>query len=227
MPSIAIVGAGPGMGLAIARTFGSRGYDVALIARNRAKLDDLAGRLTAEGITAAAFPADVLDHDALTQALKDAATRFGGIDVLEHSPSPGNGSINSMTLTSPSQTSPSDVQGWIDFLLHSAITATQAVLPAMREAGAGTLLFTNGAGAIDPNPMLGNVNPAQAALRNWVLNLHKELAGTGIQAAHVAIGVWIGAGGPPEIPTGEAEDIAPLYWDLHTQRDEAERVFTG
>jgi NAD(P)-dependent dehydrogenase (short-subunit alcohol dehydrogenase family) len=119
------------------------------------------------------------------------------------------------------------VQGWIDFLLHSAITATQAVLPAMREAGAGTLLFTNGAGSVDPNPMLGNVNPAQAALRNWVLNLHKELAGTGIQAAHVAIGVWIGAGGPPEIPTGEAEDIAPLYWDLHTQRDEAERVFTG
>ncbi|MDX3642012.1 SDR family oxidoreductase [Streptomyces sp. MB09-02B] len=227
MPSIAIVGAGPGMGLAIARTFGSRGYDVALIARNRAKLDDLVGRLTAEGITAAAFPADVLDHDALTQALKDAATRFGGIDVLEHSPSPGNGSINSVTLTSPSQTSPSDVQGWIDFLLHSAITATQAVLPAMREAGAGTLLFTNGAGSVDPNPMLGNVNPAQAALRNWVLNLHKELAGTGIQAAHVAIGVWIGAGGPPEIPTGEAEDIAPLYWDLHTQRDEAERVFSG
>ncbi|MFF9035860.1 SDR family NAD(P)-dependent oxidoreductase [Streptomyces sp. NPDC014892] len=227
MPSIAIVGAGPGMGLAIARTFGSRGYDVALIARNRAKLDDLVGRLTAEGITAAAFPADVLDHDALTQALKDAATRFGGIDVLEHSPSPGNGSIDSMGLTSPSQTSPSDVQGWIDFLLHSAIVATQAVLPAMREAGAGTLLFTNGAGSVDPNPMLGNVNPAQAALRNWVLNLHKELAGTGIQAAHVAIGVWIGAGGPPEIPTGEAEDIAPLYWDLHTQRDEAERVFTG
>ncbi|MEU6913837.1 SDR family NAD(P)-dependent oxidoreductase [Streptomyces olindensis] len=227
MPSIAIVGAGPGMGLAIARTFGSRGYDVALIARNRAKLDDLVGRLTAEGITAAAFPADVLDHDALTQALKDAATRFGGIDVLEHSPSPGNGSINSMTLTSPSQISPSDVQGWIDFLLYSAITATQAVLPAMREAGAGTLLFTNGAGSVDPIPMLGNVNPAQAALRNWVLNLHKELAGTGIQAAHVAIGVWIGAGGPPEIPTAEAEDIAPLYWDLHTQRDEAERVFTA
>ncbi|WP_133916568.1 SDR family NAD(P)-dependent oxidoreductase [Streptomyces sp. NBC_00582] len=223
MPSIAIVGAGPGMGLAIARTFGSQGYDVALIARNRDKLDDLVSRLTAEGITAAAFPADVLDHDALTQALKDAATRFGGIDVLEHSPAP---SFGSMTLTSPSHTSPSDVQGLIDLLLYSAITATQAVLPAMREAGAGTLLFTNGAGSVDPNPMLGNANAAQAALRNWVLNLHKELAGTGIQAAHVAIGVWIGAGSPPGVPTAEAEDIAPLYWDLHTQRDEAERVFT-
>ncbi|MGW2768868.1 SDR family NAD(P)-dependent oxidoreductase [Streptomyces sp. NPDC001275] len=73
----------PRYGPAIARTFGSHGFDVALIARNRDKLNDLVGQLDAEGITAAAFPADVLDHDALTQALKDTATRFGGIDVLE------------------------------------------------------------------------------------------------------------------------------------------------
>ncbi|MGW0202432.1 SDR family NAD(P)-dependent oxidoreductase [Nonomuraea sp. NPDC003201] len=223
MPSIAIVGAGPGVGLAIARTFGSRGFDVALIARNRDKLDDLVGQLDAEGITAAAFPADVLDHDALTQALKDATTRFGGIDVLEYSPA---GSIESMTLTAPSETDPSDVQWGMDFLLYGAIAATRAVLPAMREADAGTLLYTNGGGSVDPNPMLGNVNAAQAALRNWVLNLHKELAGTGVQAAHVAIGVWIGTDGPPGAPTASAEDIAPLYWDLHTRRDEVERVFT-
>ncbi|MEV0640969.1 SDR family NAD(P)-dependent oxidoreductase [Streptomyces sp. NPDC050619] len=223
MPSIAIVGAGPGMGAAIARTFGTRGFDVALIARNRAKLDILAGELAADGITAVAFPADVLDHDALTQALKDAATHFGGIDVLEYSPA---GTVTSMTLTTPSRTSPSDVQREMDFLLYGAIAATRAVLPAMREAGTGTLLYTSGAGSLDPIPMLGNVNAAQAALRNWVINLHKELADTDIQAAHVAIGVWIGAGGPPGAPTATAEEIAPLYWDLHTQRDEVERVFT-
>lgn len=76
MRTIAIVGAGPGMGLAIARTFGSRGFDVALVARNQAKLDDLVGTLEAEGITAAGFPADVRDHDASTQALKDAGARL-------------------------------------------------------------------------------------------------------------------------------------------------------
>ncbi|MFI8252393.1 SDR family NAD(P)-dependent oxidoreductase [Streptomyces filamentosus] len=223
MPSIAIVGAGPGMGLAIARVFGSHGFDVALLARNRDKLDDLVGRLAAEGVTAAAFPADVLDHGALTQALQDAATRFGGIDVLEYSP---GGSLASTPLTAPSGTGPSDVRWAMDVLLHGALAATRVVLPAMREAGAGTLLYTNGAGSVDPDPVLGNLNAAQAALRNWVLGLHKELAGTGVQAAHVAIGAWIGTGGPPGVPAAPAEEIASLYWDLHTQHDEAERVFT-
>lgn len=90
MTSIAIIGVGPQLGLAIARTFGSQGFDVALISRSRQKLDTLVGKLAAEGIDATAFPADVLDHDALGKALQDAAVKFGGIDVLEYSPSAGS-----------------------------------------------------------------------------------------------------------------------------------------
>lgn len=224
MTSIAIVGAGPQLGLAIARTFGSHGFDVALVARNRDKLDQLVGTLAAEGISAAAFPADVLDRDALTQALKDSAAHFGGIDVLEYSPV---GTIGSTALTTPTQTDPAHVQHEMEFQLYGAIAATQAVLAAMREAGAGTLLFTTGAGSIDPVPQVGNVNAAAAALRNWVINLHKELEGTGIQAAHVGIDVSIGMSVIPDFPTAQPEEISPVYWDLHTtKRDEAELVFS-
>ncbi|WP_435218478.1 SDR family NAD(P)-dependent oxidoreductase [Streptomyces sp. bgisy034] len=224
MTSIAIVGAGPQLGLAIARTFGTQGLNVALISRNRDKLDGLVTTLTAEGITAAAFPADVLDRDALTQALKDAATRFGSIDVLEYSPV---GTIGSTTLTTPTATQPSDVQHEMEFQLYGAITATQAVLPAMRETGAGTLLFTTGAGSIDPVPQVANVNAAAAALRNWAINLHKELDGTGIQAAHIGIDVSIGMSVVPGFPTAKPEQISPVYWDLHTtKRDQAELVFS-
>lgn len=65
----------------------------------------------------------------------------------------------------------------------------------MREAGAGTLLHTTGAGSLVPVPVpvpvVGNVNAAAAALRNWAVNRHKELDGTGIQAAHIGIDVSI------------------------------------
>jgi NAD(P)-dependent dehydrogenase (short-subunit alcohol dehydrogenase family) len=80
--------------------------------------------------------------------------------------------------------------------LYGAVTATQAVLPAMLENGAGTLLFTTGGGAINPYPMLAATNMAQAALRNWVFNLHNTLSDQGVFAANVAINVFIGASAP-------------------------------
>ncbi|MFF2331072.1 MULTISPECIES: SDR family NAD(P)-dependent oxidoreductase [unclassified Streptomyces] len=221
MPTIAVVGAGPGMGLAIARTFGAKGFDVALIARNAERLDGFAGRLAAEGITAKGFPADVLDRDSLAKALADAAEHFGTIDVLEYSP----GGPEPKFLT-PTKATPENVDLQMQYLVYGAMAATAAVLPAMRAAGAGTLLFTTGAGSVDPTPMLGDINTAGAALRNWAINLHKELEPEGIQAAHVAIGVWIGDRAPEGAPAATADQISPVYWDLHTHRDQAERVFT-
>ncbi|MGI5320889.1 SDR family NAD(P)-dependent oxidoreductase [Actinomadura nitritigenes] len=226
MSVIAIVGAGPGMGLAIARTFGHKAFDVALISRTQDRLDALAAQLGDEGITAAGFAADVMDRPSLTAALQAAAARFGGIDVLEYSPAP-HSPVPGLDPAVPSQVTVDNLQPQIDYNLYGAITATAAVLPAMRKAGAGTLLFTTGGGSVNPIPMLGNVNAAAAALRNWVINLHAELAADGVQAAHVAIGTWIGGGGPEGIPSATPEQIAPLYWDLHTSRDQAEILFTG
>jgi NAD(P)-dependent dehydrogenase (short-subunit alcohol dehydrogenase family) len=220
MPTIAIVGAGPGMGLAIAKLFGSKGFQVALLARNPDNLDKLVGELSAAGVTAAAFPADIMQHDGLTAALRDAAAHFGGIDVLEYSPAVHTPAAG-FNPVSPSASTVADLQPMLEYNLYGA------VLPAMRDAAAGTLLFTTGGGSINPIPMFGNINPAQAALRNWAINLHNELAGTGVYAGHVAIGVWIGDGAPEGFPSASADQIAPVYWDLHSSRDAAEHLFTA
>jgi NAD(P)-dependent dehydrogenase (short-subunit alcohol dehydrogenase family) len=226
MPTIAIVGAGPGMGLAIARVFGAKGFQVALLARNPDNLDKLVGELSAAGVTAAAFPADVMERDGLTQALHDAAAHFGGIEVLEYSPAVHTPAAG-FNPVSPSATTVADLQPQIEYNLYGAVTAARAVLPAMRDAGAGTLLFTTGGGSVHPVPMLGNINAAHAALRNWAINLHNELAGSGVYAAHVAIGAWIGDGGPAGVPSATADQIAPVYWELHSSRDAAEHLFTA
>ncbi|QKW35644.1 SDR family NAD(P)-dependent oxidoreductase [Actinomadura sp. NAK00032] len=226
MPTLAIVGAGPGLGLAIARTFGSRGFDVALVARTKEKLETLADQLGREGVTAAGFPADILDRASLIDALDAARARFGGIDVLEYSPAP-HSPVPGLTVAAPSQVTVDNLQPMIEYGFYGAVTAAQTVLPAMREAGSGTLLFTTGGGSVDPVPMFGNANAAQAALRNWVINLSKELAGSGVHAAHVAVNVWIGGGGPEGGPTATPEQIAPLYWDLYENRDRSEAVFNA
>ena len=67
--------------------------------------------------------------------------------------------------------------------------------------------------------MFGNVAPATAWLRNWAHGLHAALASRGVQVGHVAIAAWIRQEG------ATPEAIAPLYWELHTKRDEVEKVF--
>src|SRR5215469_2520006 len=218
MPTIAIVGAGPGMGLSIARVFGGHGFQVALISRSKPKLDNLVAQLGETGITSAAFPADVADLPALTAALEQAAARFGAIDVLEYSPYGG------LVVVNPEQVTVDNLRAQIEHLLYGAVTATRAVLPAMLETGAGTLLFTTGGGAINPYPMLATMNMAQAALRNWVRNLHNTLADRGVHAAIVAINLLPATTAPEGVPHAAPDDIAQVYWDLHTRRDRPEHL---
>ena len=221
MPRVAIVGAGSGLGLSIAKVYGGHSFEVALIARHKDALDTLVAQLAASGITAAAFPADVADRAALTEALQDAAARFGAIDVLEYSPYGG------LVWSSPLEVTVGNLQPQIEHHLYGAVTATQTVLPAMLEAGAGTLLFTTGGGAITPSPRLATMNIAQSALRNWVFNLNGVLADKGIYAASVAINVFIAANAPEGVPHAAPDDIAQVYWDLHTRRDQAEHLVTA
>ncbi|WP_460062216.1 SDR family NAD(P)-dependent oxidoreductase [Streptomyces sp. YKOK-I1] len=87
-PTIAVVGAGPGLGRAIARRFGAAGHPVALVSRDAGKLQSIADSLTAEGVTARVHPADITDvtddtdNKALTGALEAAVADLGRIGVL-------------------------------------------------------------------------------------------------------------------------------------------------
>jgi NADP-dependent 3-hydroxy acid dehydrogenase YdfG len=218
MSAIAIVGAGPGLGASLGKVFGTHGFDVALISRSKANLDALAAGLIEAGVTAEGFAADVADTASLTAALEAAAARFGRIDVLEFSPYAG------LVRVDPAEVTPDNLRPAIEELLYGAVAATQAVLPAMLEAGSGTLLYTTGGGAITPYPFLATLNAAQAALRNWVRNLHNTLAERGVYAGTVAVNAMIAASAPAGIPAIAPDDLAQAYWNLHIRRDHAEIV---
>lgn len=86
MPVIAIVGAGPGLGIQIAHAFGRKGFAVAMVARNAAKLDALVAELHDKGIDAAGFVGDINKPDTITEAFAAIKQRYGKVDVLEYSP---------------------------------------------------------------------------------------------------------------------------------------------
>lgn len=213
MPLITIIGAGPGLGLEIARAFGRRGFDVALVARTQSKLDSLAQTLEGEGITARGFAADISRPETVTAALRSITDALGPIDVLEFSPAdPSLAPVDVLEVTME------NLQPQLDFYLGGALNAVGAVLPGMIAAGEGTVLITTGGGSISPMPFLGNVNIAAAGLRNWALNLHNALQPKGVYVAHMGITALIGGGHPD----AEPEVIAEALARLHDERREPE-----
>jgi NAD(P)-dependent dehydrogenase (short-subunit alcohol dehydrogenase family) len=220
MPVLAIVGAGPGLGLAIARRFGREGFQVALISRTQSKLDALTAELAADGIEAAGFPGDVLDRPSLRMALGAAAERFGPVDVLEFSPAPSGGAPD-LAPADVTQVTEENIQRQVEYYVYGGVAAAQAVLPGMLERGRGTLLFTTGASSLLVFPQMGNIGVGSAGLRNYVLALNAALADKGVYAAHVPLATWIGSGGPETQP----DTIAEIYWELYNSRDQAERLY--
>lgn len=213
MPVIAIVGAGPGLGLEIARAFGGTGFAVALVARNADKLDHLVAELRAEGIQAAGFPGDITKPDTITEAFTRIKQRFGAIDILEFSPA--DQTLNAVGVLA---VTPETLQPQIDFYVTGAIHTVKQVVPDMIAAKSGTILITTGGGSITPVPALANINIAAAGLRNWTLNLHNELRSHGVYVAYIAISAWIGTGRPDAAP----EVIAQSYLKLYEARTDPE-----
>lgn len=220
--TIAVVGAGPGLGAAIARRFGTAGYSVALISRSTAKLDPIAAALREQGITAEVFPADVTDDVALTSALTAAADRLGRIGVLSYSPNATwdhtSGQLPDLAAlgyTSAPDTTAQSARSQFEIGVAGALTAAQAVLPAMRAAQDGALLFTTGMSAIVPMAMLGNAGIALAGLRNWATAVRADFGKDGVYVGHVSIGVPIipGAG------DGDPDLIADRWYQLARSRD--------
>jgi NAD(P)-dependent dehydrogenase (short-subunit alcohol dehydrogenase family) len=158
--SIVIVGAGPNLGAAIARRFGREGMPVGLVSRNREKLELLAEDLTQEGITADFAPADIRDATALSSAIGSLADRLGAIEVLEYSPVPAGEYMKPVL-----ETTVDDVHAALEFSVLGAVAAVTSVIGPMLERGSGTILFTTGGAALNPNPAVrgsGSPSPARS-----------------------------------------------------------------
>jgi short-subunit dehydrogenase len=208
--SIVIVGAGPNLGMAVARRFGREGFAVGLVSRTQSKLDDLAAQLGSEGITAKGAAADIRDSDALTAAIERLAGELGPVEVLEYSPLPAREFMKPIL-----ETTAEDIRGPLEFSIIGAVAAVQAVLGPMREAGRGTILYTTGGAAINPYPLRAGVGISFAGEVAYARMLHDELKGRGIHVAHTAIGGRIAPGADHE-----PDHVAEVLWRHHTERSD-------
>lgn len=208
MTTIAIIGAGPGLGQATARRFGREGFSVALISRTQSNVDRLAAELAADGVTARGYAANVRDTQALRAVLDAATADLGPIEVLQYSPVPAKEFMKPVL-----DTAAEELVGPVEQSVYGPVTAVQHVLPGLRELGYGTILLINGGSAVTPNENVTGTSVAFAAESAYGQMLHDALAPEGIHVAQLIIPKGIGGGEPDHEPDALADRIFSLHRD--------------
>ncbi len=125
-----VTGASSGIGKATALALHEEGASVALLARRREKLTELARRITDEGGRAHVVETDVADESRARRAVDEAAAALGGIDVL----------VNNAGLGRMDRILEASAQDWrtmLDTNVMGLLQCTHAALPHLLESAEG------------------------------------------------------------------------------------------
>ena len=223
--SIAVFGAGPGLGHAVARRYAQAGYDVVLVARRREPLELLARELTETHASATThvITADLSDTDAIPALAERIRAEVGHLNALYYAPTPEDGFVPAADLT------PQRAQAFMPLVFYSMVALVQEFLPHMLEQGDGAILTAQGGSTVHGLPNMSGPSPAQAAQRNYLQALHAEVAEKGVYVGMLYIGAAIensafhaelerakAAGDPVwEMPTVSPEHLANVLWSMH------------
>jgi NADP-dependent 3-hydroxy acid dehydrogenase YdfG len=175
---LVVVGAGPGVGAAVARRFAREGYAVALVARSAGPLEALGAELEESGATALWAAVDITDQKALEAAITGFVEQLGHIDVLHFNPSV-------FRHADPLHLSAEELLEDVHVGTAALLTAVQAARPAL---GPGARVTVTGSMAADrPWHEACSLGMQKAALRNLVLSLDTTLAPAGVRAASLTV----------------------------------------
>jgi short-subunit dehydrogenase len=220
-PICVVAGVGPGMGLAIAERFAREGFDIALMARDEARLAGVARQMAQlHQVRVHAIVLDLADVTSIAPAFARVRNELGDPTVLIYNAARWH-EMPAMNL--PPETFASD----LCLSVGAALACAQQVFPAMQIAGRGTLLFTGGGLALYPQYGKGvaSLTAGKSALRGLVYAMAGEVAEAGVHAATVTIS--------GNVQTASAFDpaaIAQHFWALYAQAPadwQVERVFDG
>ncbi|GAA4667757.1 SDR family NAD(P)-dependent oxidoreductase [Frondihabitans cladoniiphilus] len=171
---VVITGASSGIGAATARAASAAGARLVLAARREDRVQALAAELG----QAIAVRADVTDADDVARVAKAALDAYGRIDVLVNNAGQG-------LQATVEQLAVEDFRAVLDLNVVAPLAMMQAVLPAMRSRGAGSIVNVSSGTTFADVPGTGGYVASKIALERLSAIARNELEGTGIAVSTV------------------------------------------
>lgn len=213
----AVVGVGPGLGAAVARRFAREGYAVALLARREESLSGAREEIEAGGGTALPVTADATEAGSVAGAFETVRSELGDPEVLVYN-------AGAFQMGGILEITPEDFDDCLRANCSGALYAAQQTLPAMVEAGRGTVILTGATAALRGSARFSALATGKFALRALAQSMAREFGPQGIHVAHAIIDGQIetprlrqSAPDRDEATTLSPDAIAETYWRLHVQ----------
>ncbi len=210
-----VIGAGKGLGNAVARKFAAQGFSAILMCRSSEHLAEYRDTMRAEGLEVEAQTINAADQNTLAASLHQAMQIYGVPDVLFYNvgtttaDSELPGGLNANILR---QRFEGDVLG--------AWTCMKEICGDEFRQRKGAVLVTGGGLSLYPSADYLPLSMDKAALRAMVLALHPVFREQGMFLGSVQVCGLIG-GSEKYMP----EKIAERFWHLYESRAEAEIVY--
>ncbi len=210
-PCALIVGVGPGLSASLARIFAKDGYDIALAARDPAKIDGLV-----EETDARAYACDSSRDSEVAALFESIAGDFGVLDMVVYNPSfRTRGPITEIV--------PADVEKSLAITVFGAFLVGQAAARVMLPRGKGSIFFTGASAGVKGYVQSAPFAMGKFGLRGLAQSMARELAPQGIHVAHFVIDGGIR---PVDMTVDgdkmlEADAIAETYFHVHKQHRSA------
>lgn len=176
-----VTGASSGIGCEFARELAARGADLILVARDEARLTELAEELRdAHGCRAEVLRADLCDERQLT-AVESRLSEDSDIDLLVNNAGFGvSGYFADLDIAAS--------QGQIDLNVTALVRLAHAALPSMRAARRGGIINIASTAAFTPGPMMAVYSATKAFVLAFTEGLAAELRSEGIKVTTVCPG---------------------------------------
>lgn len=218
-PVCAIVGAGEGLGRALAGKFASRGFDTALISRSEEGSAAAFEVAAASGVNVRHFSADATRPDSIEAALAAAASEMGDVEILIYNVRGEFTACEPLDMTC----------GMLDEIhrieVVGAFAAAKSVLPAMIDRRRGSVFFSSATAAFRGSQTHPLYSIGKFGLRALSQSLAKAYAKHGVHIVHVRLDCNLdvpymralqGEGCDSDF-LANPEDVAESYWLAHLQ----------
>ena len=173
-PTALVTGASGGIGLELARLFAKGGHDLILVARNEAKLKELAlylGKMYRCNVEV--IPADLSQPEVPEALVEELKTRGLTVDVLVNNAGSGENKLFA-------QQDMRRVMEMIQLNMTTLTQLTKLLLPAMLAAKKGRILNIASTAAFAPGPLMAIYYATKAYVLSFSEAIGSELKGTGV-----------------------------------------------